>query len=134
LLWACHFDDVACVRLLWEYRDRGVDISIRDDELQGPLATAAASGAESVMKFLLHEAKVDLEEQDSSGKTALIHSCMSGNIGCVAVLHSAGASITHGDSEGDTPLIWAAWQGHVDCLQYLIHKAGADVDQTNNVR
>ena len=136
-LWACEFDELECVRWIWKQAThnppRAIAFDVRSSDLaMTPLMTACQQGSLAVAQFLVHEARVDLEAEDSGGKTAMIHAAMSGNLHCMRVLLEAGAQVEHADAEGDTPLIWAAWQGQEDCLRHLIVNARARINHQNN--
>jgi hypothetical protein len=132
LLWACEFNEVACVRLLWQHRHLIRFTDQRSALGLTPLMSACQQGSIECARFLVEEAGVELEAVDNCGKTALIHSASSGNLHCVQLLVSRGAAVEHADYDGDTPLIWAAWQGHASCADFLLVHGRAAIDRSDD--
>lgn len=137
LLWACEFDELECVRWIWQQAQlnplASIAFDVRSIDLGlTTLMTACQQGSLAVAQFLVHEARVDLEAEDTSGKTALIHAAMSGNLHCLRLLLEAGAQVEHADAEGDTPLVWSAWQGQEECLRHLIVEVRACINHQNH--
>jgi ankyrin repeat protein len=89
---------------------------------------AAQNGHERCMQALL-EAGADIEAVDCQGLTALHHSAVEGQLGCVRMMLAAGACVddpARGLSSL-TALQLAVAAGHESCVQALLLEAGADV-------
>lgn len=70
-------------------------------------------------------ADFDVNESDSSGRTALHFACGYGELPVVKELLAAKASVTAVDSDKNTPLHYAAGYGETECVKLLLeHGAG----------
>ena len=80
--------------------------------------------------LLLLNKKVDLDEKDFFGRTALHLNAMNNNFAVIEKLIEKKASINSRDVFSHTPLMWAARNGHQISAEILI-KAGADYELQN---
>ena len=74
---------------------------------------------------------VDVESQDSDGRTALHRAALLGHTACLGALLAAGASVHARTRHGYTPLHYAAVRGRAACARALI-AAGADVNRLDS--
>lgn len=89
-----------------------------------PLVEAASIGDRAAVEQLL-AAGADTEEEDSSGRTALVWATFANRPAIVADLLAAGADVDHRDGDGGTALHIAATFGLTEVAELLID-AGID--------
>lgn len=70
-------------------------------------------------------ADFDVNEADSSGRTALHFACGYGEVSVVKELLAAKASVTAVDSDKNTPLHYAAGYGETDCVKMLLEQCAS---------
>jgi len=80
------------------------------------------------VKKLLTKRKVDVNEKNEYGSTALILASLNGRIEIVKYLLANGANINKQDWNGNTALILASLRGHIDVVKYLLAN-GANINQ-----
>ncbi|MCB9229074.1 MAG: ankyrin repeat domain-containing protein [Deltaproteobacteria bacterium] len=106
----------------------GTDEACRD---KTPLAIAAKSGHEAIVKFLTTEASgVDIGKADHHGMTPLNWAAGAGHTEVIRLLLDAGAEVNRAAMDGDTPLISAITMGRTGVVRLLL-EAGADANQAN---
>lgn len=93
-----------------------------------PLMEAAQEGHIELVSFLL-QTGANVEAQTGTGDTALTYACENGHTDVAEALLDHGAKLEHESEGGRTPLMKAARAGHLCTVQYLITKAGADVNR-----
>ncbi|KAK1762512.1 ankyrin repeat-containing domain protein [Phialemonium atrogriseum] len=94
---------------------------------QGWLSTlhiAAQKGHEHILRVLLRQRNVDLDERDSDGRTALIHAVMEDHAGVAAALLAHGARISAVDCERRNALHWAVLYRREAVLRVLLARLG----------
>ena len=72
-------------------------------------------------------AKLDPNQQDTEGRTALDHAAGEGDLGTIQILLDGGAGVNSRGASGITPLMTASGFGKVDAMKLLLAK-GADVN------
>ncbi|CAI4215934.1 unnamed protein product [Parascedosporium putredinis] len=77
------------------------------------------------MEELCRKDGLDVNLQDSQGRTPLSWAAQHGNVDCVQVLLDKGVAPDTPDKKRRTPLSWAAEHGNVDCVQVLLDKGVA---------
>jgi len=82
------------------------------------LLEATLSGSSNILRWLLHELKFDVNEQNKHGETALHLAATRNQMECARLLLDAG-SLNLKNQRGITPLDWANSQGHTE-MQRLI--------------
>ncbi|XWX01443.1 hypothetical protein V2A60_009471 [Cordyceps javanica] len=113
---------IATIQALLDAGAKNDQASLDDDS---PLADAANSGHEAIVKLLLAAgASVNCR---SGGRTALICAARSGQVGVVKLLLEEGAQVNQVDDSGQTALISAISNGHKAVIQVLL-EAGAKSD------
>ncbi|XP_025602086.2 kinase D-interacting substrate of 220 kDa B isoform X3 [Athalia rosae] len=79
------------------------------------------------LQNFLENKRVQVDDRDENGSTALIHSASKGKIHFVRELVNHGADVNAEDGDNWTSLLCAAKEGHTDiCLELLEH--GADLE------
>uniref|UniRef100_A0A915BNU5 Uncharacterized protein n=1 Tax=Parascaris univalens TaxID=6257 RepID=A0A915BNU5_PARUN len=91
-----------------------------------PLMSAVAKDALGIVEALL-QLKVDTEEMDGKGRTAMHHAASRGISRQVAILLSWGASPCRPDFECNRPMHYAAIKGHTASLR-LLYRANKYID------
>lgn len=94
------------------------------------LITAADSGSTEIAALLI-EKGADLEAQDSTQRTPLMHAAETGRTETITMLIDKGAKINASDKYGDTALMRAIQRGHDQAAITLIQK-GADLNMQSN--
>ncbi|KAK3368667.1 ankyrin repeat-containing domain protein [Podospora didyma] len=72
-----------------------------------PLITCAKEGNFEEFERLLNKPPLEINIQDTDGRTAISHAAQNGHAEMVQLLHDYGANIDLADSEGRRPLYWA---------------------------
>lgn len=90
---------------------------------------AAKTGDAGKIRDMLGR-NVNVNRQDSSGRSALIHSAIGGYSDIAKMLLEAGAKPDVADKLGNSPLVWAARRGDYRIARMLV-EAGADLDFQN---
>ncbi|MCJ1384551.1 hypothetical protein MMC17_007668 [Xylographa soralifera] len=98
---------------------------INDDDLP-ILHIASHRGHDKIVRILL-EREVNMDERDSSGRTALQLAAIHGHTTVVELLLQRGADVNATDAVGLTALHWATLQKHEPVLRMCID-SGADVN------
>ena len=102
-------------------KEKGIEEDIkhwRDYRGKMILLEATIHGRPNVLRWLLHELKLDVNEQNIFGYTALHIAAIHNRMECARVLLDAGSQNMK-DSLGNTPLDWAKRRGHTE-MQRLI--------------
>jgi ankyrin repeat protein len=90
----------------------------------GTLHIAAQKGHERIVRVLLLRGNMDVNNQDSDGRTPLIHAIIENHDSVVRLLLSHGARIGVYDREGRSGLHWAVLHRRFGILQHLLdHRA-----------
>jgi ankyrin repeat protein len=103
----------------------------------GTLHIAAQKGHERIIRVLLLRGNMDVNHQDSDGRTPLIHAIIENHDSVVRLLLSHGARIGVYDREGRSGLHWAVLHRRFGILQHLLdHRAkyerSLDLDAYDN--
>lgn len=114
------------------------DVSFLVDEANSSqnalfVSCAIKEGAKALemTKYLIEEAKCDVNLEDTLKQTCLFYVSRDGRADLVKLLLHHGAKANHSDSYGQTPLFYAAREGHCHIMQALI-EAGGDPDFIDN--
>ncbi|CCE63607.1 hypothetical protein TPHA_0F01220 [Tetrapisispora phaffii CBS 4417] len=104
----------------------------RDAGGRSKLQIACDKGKFEIVKRLLEEGEIDVNDQDNAGNSSLHEAALNGYIDCVKLLVKYGANVNLISYEmfRDTPLIDAAANGHLDVVKFLLEK-GADPTVVN---
>lgn len=105
---------------------RGADINFINVNGVTPLMAAAQWKRLDILEFLLAKGATTCPPERFTGRTALMHACLSGSAQCVELLLQAGSEVNLRDSHGMTALMMAAVTGETAMVKCLV-KAGADI-------
>lgn len=114
---AAYFGMDAVVKALLE---KGADATMVNEEGAGPLLAASVGGHGSIVKMLLEDAKVNPNQQDIDGTTALMTASIRGHKAIVLDLIKAGAQLNAQNMEGHSALMFA-YNGMVQ-VEHLTEK------------
>eukprot|EP00873_Tetraselmis_striata_P018591 jgi/Tetstr1/438855/TSEL_027364.t1 len=124
ILQAVRAGDAAAV--LRAMRD-GLDPSAPDEGGRTALSVAAELGDVHVVKALLQDPNLPLNQQDQLGRTPLAYAASGGHAAALQVLLAEGGDPGLQDLNRCTPLLYAAAGGHAACVA-LLASAGVDVN------
>uniref|UniRef100_A0A0E0G6T5 Uncharacterized protein n=1 Tax=Oryza nivara TaxID=4536 RepID=A0A0E0G6T5_ORYNI len=97
----------------------------------GALHLAAGKGRLEVCRYLVEELRLDVDDADQEGKTALIIATLCKHLSTVKYLLDHGADVNKASHDGRTPLHYATHLGDCGTVQLLLAK-GACVDTVAN--
>lgn len=103
----------------------GKPIRIDIERAYSPLVMSIIEETEDVAKWLIENAKGDINHMCRSGYTALFAAIFKANSEMVALLIAHGATLFQVNDACYTPLMQAANEGYDEIVEYLL-KAGAD--------
>ena len=92
------------------------------------LHAAASAGRLACIEVLVR--KVNVDQKDKRGDTALHWACSRGNLEVVKLLTTNGATVNAKNNSGATPIFIACYNGHYEAVDYLIQK-GASLSLQN---
>ena len=98
------------------------------------LHLACRHGLLNIVKYLIHEVKMEVLCKDRKGLNALHHACIGGHLDVVQFL-SSDSSLDVADYEGCMPLHHASRCGCLDVVQYLVSQKPSELmtrDHDNN--
>ncbi|KAJ9490716.1 hypothetical protein VN97_g2508 [Penicillium thymicola] len=103
----------------------------------GTLHIAAQKGHEKIVRVLLLQGDIDANNQDSDGRTPLVHAVIENHDSIVRLLLSHGARIGVYDCDGRSALHWTVLHHRLEILKQLLeHRAkyepGLDIDVYDN--
>lgn len=114
---------------------QNVVVTARGDRL---VHAAAAVGAYGVVNALLTNTKVDVNQQNAKGETALLCACRSGHANIVKLLLDSGAKASIQSDSGETPLHWLlSFDDNINIAALgkdLVGRGGASIDASTNQR
>jgi hypothetical protein len=108
---------VNVVRLLFRH---GAKLSKDRLDNISPLMTAAGSGRHEALRLLLAAKGAEINAQDDTGATALVHAARRGQTESARILLDAGANVNAPDKHGRTALMYAARNGYPACTALLL--------------
>lgn len=86
----------------------------------GALHIAAQRGHEQILRLLLQSGNMDINQQDSDGRTPLLHAVMQNHEPVVRLLLTQGARIGILDCDGRSGIHWAVLRRNLSILQLLL--------------
>ncbi|XP_058815177.1 uncharacterized protein LOC131678826 [Topomyia yanbarensis] len=103
--------------------ENGADISILRLFAKQPtlLHTAARHGFVKILQYILQERLFPVNDEDSTGSTALFHAVISANIETVECLLKHGADVTYSNKSGQNVISTATMFGELDIVKYFIN-------------
>jgi len=90
------------------------------------LMRAVANGYEDIVRWLVEQAKADVNFETKNRFTALILAARSGYTGIVRILLDHKAHVDHQDHKGMTAVSWASFSGMEDTVRVLL-EYGANI-------
>jgi hypothetical protein len=97
-----------------------------------PLFAAAEYGHSEVVRLLVQQMKIDINQVSSGGATALLFAAHDGNLAVVRCLLELGAEVGAVNKFGDTTLLTSALAGRYSTTQFLLEHRDANIDDVNN--
>eukprot|EP00158_Paraphelidium_tribonemae_P004364 Partr_v1_DN26715_c0_g1_i2_m8971 putative SH3 and multiple ankyrin repeat domains len=123
----------------------GGSLNVLDSAGMYPINYAAASGHNEIVKWILiwsavhykeDRLAIDLEQQDSRGKSILHHACQSANYWIIQLLVDYGSNVNCKDANGDSPLHAICARplggGNAKDVASILLAYGADRESKNN--
>jgi ankyrin repeat protein len=104
----------------------GGDINFANAKGVTPLMVAAQWGRSHVVRFLLENGADVSAKEKSSGRSALMYSCLSGDILSLEAILEASSDVNARDHDGRTALMLAAINGVTAAIRPLV-MAGSDI-------
>ena len=118
---------VSITKLLVE---RGVDLSLHNNQLRKAFTEAASYGRYKMMKLLLEE-NADANARDNLDRTPLSYAAFNGHLAIVELLLQHNADIDSRDNLGRTPLSHVAFNGHLAIVELLLQN-NADINSRDS--
>ena len=103
--------------------------SVIMEEMNEPLLHAAESGDTQTINNLINEG-VNINVQDSTGRTAVMIATYNNDVDTAKALMDAGADVNIQDDMKNNPFLYAGAEGYLDILKLTIN-SGADPTITN---
>ncbi|XP_058453858.1 uncharacterized protein LOC131431918 [Malaya genurostris] len=103
--------------------ENGADISILRLIVNQPklLHTAARKGFVKILQYFLEENIFTVNDEDSTGSTALFQAVINGNLETIECLLKHGADVTHSNKAGQNVISTATMFGNLDIVKYFIN-------------
>ncbi|KAF2279455.1 uncharacterized protein EI97DRAFT_492076 [Westerdykella ornata] len=99
----------------------------RDNAHWTPLFWAVQGDCASIVRILLKQPFVDINQVDKSGRSILSRAAGEGKRRALKLLlRSPSVDLNLKDARGRSPLLWAAANGQDEVVSILMHKAGID--------
>jgi ankyrin repeat protein len=126
LLAACVMNHYAVVELLCSL---GADVSHSSVKGNTPLMAVARRHDDSILRLLLQQHGIKVNQRNREGDTALMKAAEAGNVAAVDLLLQHGADACNMNKSGVSAVFCAAAEGHLDVVKLLMQH-GADVTAT----
>lgn len=97
--------------------------------LNAKFLRAVQNGNEAMAKRLFASGVVNIDAQNTYGRSAVHIASRNGHLELVRWLHTEGADFHHAGKGQDNAFHLAAWNGHVEVLKFLFHEAKLDAWQ-----
>lgn len=121
-------------QLLKKDANRFLNINSRGFYNRTPLMYASEQGAIENVQMLLERNDVEVDAQDTDGRTALFMTIESKHQSIVALLINKDVDINHQDKEGLTPLMCAVRSGQKEIMDLLLeHGARTEVEDNDGL-
>ena len=110
--------------------ENGTDINYRDDNQDTPLTYSVEKGWLSFVEELLKHPKLDINAQNSEGRSALFIAAWEDHPEITEkLLEHPDIDVNLTSERGNTPLTTAAYNGHVKPIEVLLQHPDIDVNQ-----
>ncbi len=104
------------------------DVNTMDNQGWNALMTAAEKGHIEVVRELLKDREIKINQRNLKGETALMWAVIPGHTEIVKELIGAGAEVNIRNYEGKTALMYAAVFGHTEIVEMLLAALGIEVN------
>lgn len=91
-----------------------------------PLHFAVQSGSLDLVKFLVEDAKVNIEAKDIQERTSFYFACTEGDMNIIRYLQEKGVDINNKSKLGRSALSKACYLGLIEVVDYLLNLPGID--------
>ena len=129
MIWAARRGASDIVKCLMQYK---ADPNIVGANGSSSLINAVKNGHTESAKVLLSNPKVNVNQTDRDGRTALSFAAKRGSVEMTSMLLERGAYLNLADQNGDTPLMKAVKNGSLGTVKALLARF-ADVDAKGKV-
>ncbi|XP_065831398.1 uncharacterized protein [Oscarella lobularis] len=129
LMLACEKGHLSTVRILCSY---GCDVNVKDQIGRTAFHIASFNGHSDVVKYIVNNCSVNVNEKTNNGSTALRLACQKDNLSTVQFLFSNQCDATAKSQLGWTALHDASCNGHSSIVEYLVNNCALDVDERTN--
>ena len=118
MIWASRRGAADVVKCLLE---NDADPNIVGANGYSSLIHAVKGGHEACVKLLLSASKINVNQSDRDGRTAISYAAKQGSASLVSMLVEKGAYLNLAERNGDTPLIKAVKHGSLDTVKVLLN-------------
>ena len=94
------------------------------------LMLASRFGHVEIVKYLIEQNRININERNEERYTALIYSCIEGHTEIAEILVKNGANVNVKGRNGNTPLIFSCMGKHIDCVRVLLQNK-VDIQDRN---
>ncbi|XP_033737955.1 serine/threonine-protein phosphatase 6 regulatory ankyrin repeat subunit B-like isoform X1 [Pecten maximus] len=136
MMLACIIEEEFGYRMAKILLKAGAFLNLRDNLGRTALSYACMNGREDIVRMIIREDVLDINEADNDGNTPLHHGASSGNPNIVTQLVDCfvrfGLDVDTRNSMGYTALLLACKNGHFVSAHVLIKKGGANPSLRDN--
>jgi len=129
MIWAARRGASDIVKCLMDYN---ADPNIVGANGSSGLINAVKNGHVESAQILLNNQRVNVNQTDRDGRTALCYAAKRGSVEMTTMLLERGAYLNLADQNGDTPLMKAVKKGSLETVKALLANF-ADVDAKGKV-
>lgn len=97
----------------------GADITLADESGRNILHIVTKMGYLEIARILIQLGRIEIDQRDFAGDTALMGAAMNGHRQTVKLLLQNGASKEIANDTGETPIVWATRKGHIRVMRLL---------------
>lgn len=115
-----------------EFHKKGLNFNQYMENGDTPLHVAAANSYFEIVSYICEKVqKVNINDKNFSGDTALLLACINGDKTIVRFLIENGAMVNVKENRGYTPFMAACANGHVEIAKYLVEKTNVKYNSRN---
>ena len=117
-------DENKAIKMTKWLASQGCNLHLIDKIGQSCLFYVARDGRLNLAKYLIDQAKVDINSVDTFGQTAFFYACREGHLEVCRLLADCGTDVDLQDTTaGETPLYYAIKNNHIKIVRFLIERA-----------